>query len=978
MSSTQVKPRREIFIGRQIELQQFEAALGRRGLLGWLLGPGVKPCVFLPHGIGGIGKTWLAQECLKRARNPGWATVEVDWDKADQRPSERLDLMNITAERLKEKYGEKAVREYLDARGRARQVRNRVSRYKQENREKWQGLVDATQALAEAGVGLLRSEKAGKAAGAAVQVTGKVVNAGAAAMAQAEDSFLDWLVESKKLKQDDVLLYKDPDHRLADRLVDALVSVVRRQPLVVLVDSCEALSLRLEEWLRDAIVCPAVKRGAPLLFIVAGRFNQYQERQVEDSGGIRRSVKGYADRLTDPPPVSWDITRFADPEVAQYLEANELEPTEDLVALVQELARGVPFAVELVTQALLKLGTERVREDFPPKDPALLSAQEMVTLVVRRFLRYCLDEVDEARVQALAVLHTPDEGVLRAVWGLADEESPRATLRNLEARYGFVQINGWLHPVVRDFIRDDLRGNERKMERRLGKAAADYYLPLWEKATTDVPRLDERVADARWRKATLNTLNALCWGDEAAVLPFAAAWVIEAMQFDWGFARVLLKLAREFRRPPDWWPGRHHRILDVLKQVVEGEDKEEWIGLEALLREADALDLAESHRCILHLWRASNLYRQGRFQDALQACLDATQVLPDDRSLAEALAKWFDRVGWKLGWERGTAIPSSDAETALCKAVALQEDAGYHWVGLGVMKYGLKKLEGAVEALEKGIQLEGEKANSLTWLGNVYGTLGRHQEAIAEFQRAIELDPQKGAPYNGLGNIYLALGRYEEAIAEYQRAIELDPQVAIPHDNLGNVYRNLDRHEEAMAEFQQAIELDPRYADPHHGLGNVYRDLGRHEEAEAAYQQAIELDPKLAAPHHGLGDVYLDLGRHEEAVAEFQRAIELDPRNAASQASFAAACRKLGREAEYAEHIRLARELMANVSEYNKACIEAIAGNADKALGWLARVLEKAPGMRDLARRDPDFEELRKDPRFWEVVGKLSADSGTD
>ncbi len=510
MSSTQVTSRHEIFIGRQIELQQFEAALGRRGLLGWLLGPDVKPRVFLPHGIGGIGKTWLAQECLKRARNTGWATVEVDWDKAEQRPSERLDLMNVIAEQLKEGFGEKVVREYLGEHGRARQVRDRVLRYQQENREVWQGIVDSAREVTEEVVSAAKSKAVGKAAGLLVKAGGAVVDAGAIALARAEDAFVDWLVESKKLDQDDALLYKDPDPRLASRLVDALVSVARRQPLVVLLDSCEALSLRLEEWLRDAIVCPAVKRGVPLLFIVAGRFNQYQERQVEDSDGIRRSIKGYADRLTDPPPVSWDITRFADPEVAQYLSANMLELTEDLVALVQELARGVPFAVELVTQALLKLGTERVQEDFPPKDPTLLSAQEMVTLVVRRFLRYCLDETDEARVRALAILHTPDEGVLRAVWGLADEESPRVTLRNLEARYGFVQTNGWLHPVVRDFIRDDLRGNEREMGHRLGRVAANYYLPLWKKATADVSRLDERVAEARWQKATLNTLNALC------------------------------------------------------------------------------------------------------------------------------------------------------------------------------------------------------------------------------------------------------------------------------------------------------------------------------------------------------------------------------------------------------------------------------------------------------------------------------------
>jgi hypothetical protein len=40
---------------------------------------------------------------------------------------------------------------------------------------------------------------------------------------------------------------------------------------------------------------------------------------------------------------------------------------------------------------------------------------------------------------------------------------------------------------------------------------------------------------------------------------------------------------------------------------------------------------------------------------------------------------------------------------------------------------------------------------------------------------------------------------------------------------------------------------------------------------------------------------------------------------------------------------------------------------------YLAQALEKRPGMRNLARRDPGFEQLREDPRFWEVV-ELSTD----
>lgn len=80
--------------------------------------------------------------------------------------------------------------------------------------------------------------------------------------------------------------------------------------------------------------------------------------------------------------------------------------------------------------------------------------------------------------------------------------------------------------------------------------------------------------------------------------------------------------------------------------------------------------------------------------------------------------------------------------------------------------------------------------------------------------------------------------------------------------------------------------------------------------------------------------------------------------------------RKLSREQEAAEHLARARELMAKEVEYNKACIEAIAGNTDAALDHLKKALEQAPGNRLLARCDPDLVSLHENPHFWELVGQ--------
>ena len=54
---------------------------------------------------------------------------------------------------------------------------------------------------------------------------------------------------------------------------------------------------------------------------------------------------------------------------------------------------------------------------------------------------------------------------------------------------------------------------------------------------------------------------------------------------------------------------------------------------------------------------------------------------------------------------------------------------------------------------------------------------------------------------------------------------------------------------------------------------------------------------------------------------------------------------------------------------YNIACAEALLGETDEALGHLREALEKQPQYAESAREDPDFEPIRSDPRFAELVG---------
>ena len=77
---------------------------------------------------------------------------------------------------------------------------------------------------------------------------------------------------------------------------------------------------------------------------------------------------------------------------------------------------------------------------------------------------------------------------------------------------------------------------------------------------------------------------------------------------------------------------------------------------------------------------------------------------------------------------------------------------------------------------------------------------------------------------------------------------------------------------------------------------------------------------------------------------------------------------------KYAEAIDRGRELLEAHGEYpnllyNLACCESLVGRTDDAVGHLRRAIELWDGARDLAVRDSDFDPVRDEPAFRELIG---------
>ncbi|MFN0007425.1 MAG: TPR end-of-group domain-containing protein [Planctomycetota bacterium] len=187
--------------------------------------------------------------------------------------------------------------------------------------------------------------------------------------------------------------------------------------------------------------------------------------------------------------------------------------------------------------------------------------------------------------------------------------------------------------------------------------------------------------------------------------------------------------------------------------------------------------------------------------------------------------------------------------------------------------------------------------------------------------------------------------------------IEADIELAI-----GSTWGDEDDPARAEIEITRAVERLETIETALKERGASLRDLAtvRGLRSSALVALAVNANVKMRNP--------------ERALAYFERAFELrqDEFMRVLRACYSA---RSGRGEEARTILRELTPSPANL--YNVACTWALLGEAELALDCLRRNLELNPmsaGARrkqnEWARRDPDLESLREDPRFLEIVGE--------
>jgi eukaryotic-like serine/threonine-protein kinase len=245
-------------------------------------------------------------------------------------------------------------------------------------------------------------------------------------------------------------------------------------------------------------------------------------------------------------------------------------------------------------------------------------------------------------------------------------------------------------------------------------------------------------------------------------------------------------------------------------------------------------------------------------------------------------------------------------------------------------------------------------------------------EARAAAQRALELDPGLSEAHNALGWLRLYVDwDWEGAATSFRRALELNPNDAFARHGYGDYLCAMGRAEEGLAQVELGRKADPLNhatvmpALYHHLLAR------RYEEAIVAAHAAEQLFPDSRAPRNAISLSHWFLGRRQEAMADWiadLRERDEEAANGVERALRASGVEvALGRLAGHYDGLgRAGRQGASNVAGW-----QALAGDVERAFEWLERAYEQRTSNLFLIRTQPQFDGLRSDSRYRDLMSRL-------
>jgi eukaryotic-like serine/threonine-protein kinase len=296
------------------------------------------------------------------------------------------------------------------------------------------------------------------------------------------------------------------------------------------------------------------------------------------------------------------------------------------------------------------------------------------------------------------------------------------------------------------------------------------------------------------------------------------------------------------------------------------------------------------------------------------------------------------------------------------------------------------------------------------------------ESAVQHLSAAVDRDPEFALAHAWLAyvsmNIYFSFdptpARVEAAEQHYQMALAIDP--TLPEANLAKAFilwspaKNF-QHAEAIAALGKVLEARPNLEQAHNRMASICLHIGRFAEGRVAYKQAQRANPKnVQIPVRQLALLSLwsgDFAQAERAGETWIRESPGDPQALwdhpqpalmigdldAAEGRLASSLKLRpndpllislqgmlhARRGEARSAVECANRTLGfpqanghfHHAYYQVACIYAVLGETENAMGWLERSADTGFPCWPFFKVDPHLEKLREKPAFKKLVSDL-------
>jgi TolB-like protein/Tfp pilus assembly protein PilF len=356
-----------------------------------------------------------------------------------------------------------------------------------------------------------------------------------------------------------------------------------------------------------------------------------------------------------------------------------------------------------------------------------------------------------------------------------------------------------------------------------------------------------------------------------------------------------------------------------------------------------------------------------------------------EKDLTDVLAAQAEAAGAIVGEIKVRLTPDEGKRLARVRPVDPDAYDAYLRGRFYWSKFTGDDYQTAIEFFEKAIDKDPTYAPAYAGLAHSYRALAFEglippgeglPRAESAARKAQALDDTLGEVHFALGMNRLARWDYATCLDELRKALASSPHDAVLRRFYAQALGRAGRFAEAIAEGKRSQELDPLSVETNRGLGSIFYWAGQNDEAIRQFRKTIELDPKDARLHDHLAEVYSRKGMYREAIAERQNYLSLSGDEEAAQElgrDFADSGYHQAMRALYSKTLAFMEEAAkyAYVSPIHFGVLHAQLGENDEAFTWLEKAFEERQPWLGQLQFDPQFESLRSDPRFPDLVRRI-------